>query len=399
MRNGTDWLSWGAMITPHPLRHLVLSALLLPFAVLSATAATNPPVLPLGSPLPDFKLPGVDGKTHTPADFASAKILAVVFTCNHCPTAQAYEERLKRIAAEYGPKGVSVVAINPNHAPAVRLDEMGYGDLGDTFEEMVIRHRDHRWNFPYLDDGETQELTMKFGAIATPHVFLFDADRKLRFQGRIDNSERESLATVHDTRDALEALLAGRDPEVKTTRVFGCSVKWKDKIEDNLRWRAKVAREPVSLEKVDVAGIKALRANTDSGKIRLVNFWATWCGPCVSEFDELIEQNLRFRHRGFEMVTVAAQFPDEEAKVLRFLQDHKSSGRNLIFGENDKYAFIEAFDKDWNGELPYTLLIDEKGNVLYRESGSINFLALRRAIYPALDKVTPWVNADRVYDR
>lgn len=386
------------MITPRPLRRL-LSLCLLAGSALIATAATNPPVMAIGAPLPDFALPGVDGKTYKADDFASAKILAIVFTCNHCPTAQAYEERLKRIAAEYGPKGVALVAINPNHAPAVRLDEQGYGDLGDSFEEMVIRHKDHKWNFPYLDDGEAQELTMKFGAIATPHVFVFDAERKLRFQGRIDNSEREDLANAHDTRAALDALLAGRDPEVKTTRVFGCSVKWKDKVEDNLRWRAKVAKEPVALEKVDVAGIKALRANADSGKLRLVNFWATWCGPCVSEFDELIEQNLRFRHRGFEMVTVAAQFPDEEAKVLNFLKEKKSSGRNLIFGDKDKYAFIEAFDKDWNGELPYTLLIGAKGEVLYRESGSINFLALRRAIYPALDKVTPWVNADKVYDR
>jgi thiol-disulfide isomerase/thioredoxin len=385
--------------TPMSSMRSLLAFCLLLVAAASAIAATNPPVLPIGSPLPDFSLPGVDGKTYTPANFADAKALMIVFTCNHCPTAQAYEGRLKKITAEYAPKGVAVVAINPNHAAAVRLDEQGYGDLGDTFEEMVIRHRDHQWNFPYLDDGETQALTMKFGAIATPHVYIFDQNRRLAFQGRIDNSEREDLAKVQDTRAALDAVLAGREPEVKTTRVFGCSVKWKDKVEDNMRWRAKVAKEPVTLEKVDVAGIKALRANADSGKLRLVNFWATWCGPCVSEFDELIEQNLRFRHRGFEMVTVAAQFPDEEAKVLKFLQDHKSSGRNLLFGENDKYAYIEAFDKEWNGELPFTLLIDEKGNVLYRESGSINFLALRRAIYPALDKVTPWVNADKVYDR
>jgi len=386
------------MTTPNVLRCLLATPLLL-LAAFTSIAATHPPVLPIGAPLPDFSLPGVDGKNHTPAEYAQAKVLMIVFTCNHCPTAQAYESRLKRIAAEYGPKGVAVVAINPNHADAVRLDEQGYGDLGDTFEEMVIRHRDHQWNFPYLDDGETQELTMKFGAIATPHVFIFGPDRKLAFQGRIDNSEREDLATVPDTRNALDAVLAGREPEVKTTRVFGCSVKWKDKVEDNLRWRAKVAKEPVSLEKVDVAGIRALRANADSGKLRLVNFWATWCGPCVSEFDELLEQNLRFRHRGFEMVTVAAQFPDEEAKVLNFLKEHKSSVRNLIFGEKDKYAFIEAFDPEWNGELPYTLLIGTKGEVLYRESGSINFLKLRRAIYPALEKVTPWMNADKVYDR
>ena len=173
------------MITPNALRRFLLAPLLL-LAAMAAVAATNPPVLPIGSPLPDFALPGVDGKTYTPANFADAKALMIVFTCNHCPTAQAYEGRLKKIAAEYGPKGVAVVAINPNHAPAVRLDEQGYGDLGDSFEEMVIRHKDHQWNFPYLDDGETQALTMKFGAIATPHVYLFDQGRKLVFQGRIE---------------------------------------------------------------------------------------------------------------------------------------------------------------------------------------------------------------------
>ena len=233
----------------------------------------------------------------------------------------------------------------------------------------------------------------------TPHVYLFDEARKLRFQGRIDNSEREDLARQHDTRDALDALLAGREPEVKTTRVFGCSIKWKDKIPDNERWMEKVAREPVALEKIAAAGLKALRANAGTGKVRLINFWATWCGPCVSEFSELLEQNLRFRHRSFELVTVAAQFPDEEAMVLRFLQDKHASTKNYIFGDTDKYALIEAFDKDWNAELPYTLLIDEKGNVLYKESGGIDFIAIRRAIVPALDRVAPWQNRDKVYER
>ena len=376
----------------------LLASCLFVLAALSAAAA-NPPVLPLGSPLPDFKLPGVDGKTYTPADFAAAKILMVVFTCNHCPTAQAYEERLKQITADYAPKGVAVLAINPNSAEAVRLDEMGYGDLGDTFAEMKIRAKHHHFNFPYVYDGDTQEIVTRFGAIATPHVYLFDAERKLRFQGRIDNSEREDLVKARDTRDALDALLAGRKPAVTKTRVFGCSIKWKEKIGDNERWRAKVAREPVALAKVDAAGLKALRTNADSGKVRLVNFWATWCGPCVSEFDELIEQNLRFRQRGFELVTVAAQFPDEEAKVLKFLQDHHASVRNLIFGDTDKYALIEAFDKDWNGELPYTLLIGADGKVLYRESGSIDFLAIRRALVPAIDALTPWQNRNKSYER
>jgi thiol-disulfide isomerase/thioredoxin len=380
------------------MRALIASCLLVLSAV-AAVADPHPPVLAIGSPLPDFKLVGVDDKTYTPADFASAKFLVIVFTCNHCPTAQAYEERIKAIQADYQAKGVQVVAINPNSAAAVRFDEMGYTDLGDTFAEMKIRAVHNKFNFPYLDDGDDQVVVTKFGAVATPHVFIFDQARKLRFQGRIDNSERLDLVKAHDTRDALDALLAGKEPAVTTTRVFGCSIKWKDKIPDNERWMAKVKTEPVKVEPVDVAGIKALRANAESGKLRLVNFWATWCGPCVSEFDELIEQNLRFRQRGFELVTVAAQFPDEQAKVLKFLQDHHASTHNLIYSETDKYAYAEAFDQDWNGELPYTLLIGADGKVLYRESGSIDFIALRRVLVPELEKLTPWVNGSKSYDR
>lgn len=385
------------MTTPHPLRRL-LATVLLAATTLAGVAATNPPVLPIGAPLPDFKLLGVDGKMHTPADYADAKFLVIVFTCNHCPTAQAYEERIKKITADYAPKGVKVVAINPNSAKAVRFDEMGYGDLGDTYEEMKIRAEHKHFNFPYLDDGEEQTVVTAFGAVATPHIYIFDQARKLRFQGRIDSSEREDLAKSHETRDALDALLAGKEPAVTTTKVFGCSIKWKDKIIDNERWMARVAKEPVALAKIDAAGLKALRKNDDSGKLRLVNFWATWCGPCVSEFDEVIEQNLRFRQRSFELVTVAAEFPRDEGKVLQFLQDHHASTKNYIFGDDDKYALIEAFDKDWNGELPYTLLIAPGGEVIYRESGSIDFIALRRAIVPAVENIKPWQNRDKVYD-
>jgi thiol-disulfide isomerase/thioredoxin len=195
-------------------------------------------------------------------------------------------------------------------------------------------------------------------------------------------------------RNALEALLANREPPVTTTKVFGCSVKWANSIEENQRWLAKVAKEPVKLERADAAALRELRANSDSGKVRLINVWATWCGPCVSEFDELVEQNLRFRHRDFELVTVAAQFPDEEAKVLKFLQKKHASTRNFIFGTTDKYAMIEALDPEWQGALPHTLLIGADGKVLYRQTGSLDFLAIRRAIVPALNAITPWGGLD-----
>jgi thiol-disulfide isomerase/thioredoxin len=367
-----------------------LFSLLFFAALLSRAVAVDHPVLPLGSPLPDFKLPGIDGHDYTPADFAKAEVLVMVFTCNHCPTAQAYEERLKQLVKDYQPRNVALFAINANHADAVRLDEMGYTDVGDTFAEMKVRAQHKGFNFPYADDGPTQAIVQKFGAVATPHIFIFDRSRHLRYQGRIDDSEREDLIKHRDTRDAIEALLAGHEPTVTQTKVFGCSLKWAEKVDDNQRWREKVAAEPVTVTKADAAALRELRANAGTGKVRLVNVWATWCGPCVSEFDELVEQNLRFRHRDFEMVTLAAQFPDEEPKVLKFLQQKHASTRNLIYGITDKYAMIEALDPEWGGALPYTLLIGADGKVLYRESGSIDFLALRRAIVPALNALAPW---------
>jgi len=371
------------------MQRLFLLALLLD--LVSALAAAEPKyaTLPLGSPAPDFKLPGADGKTWRLKDFSKSKVLVVIFTCNHCPTAQAYEERIKQLVTDYKQHGVGFVAINPNSPAGVRLDELGYTDLDDTLDAMKIRAKHHAFNFPYLDDGPTEKAARQYGPVATPHVFIFDKDRKLRYQGRIDNNEREELVKTRDTRDALDALLAGKQPPIAETKVFGCSTKWDFKAESNQRWIEKVRKEPVTVTPADAAALKELRANK-SGKVRLVNFWATWCGPCVSEFDELIDTNLRFRHRDFELVTVAAEFPDQQSKVLAFLQKHHASTHNLIFGDADKYKLIEAFDPEWNGALPHTLLLGPNGEVLFRQTGEIDFLELRRKIVPALNKITPW---------
>ncbi len=332
----------------------------------------------------------MDGKRHTLAEYSSARVLAIIFTCDHCPTAQAYEDRIMDLARDYQSKGVAIVAISPNSPAAVRLDELGYTDLGDDLEDMKIRAKQRGFNFPFLFDGETEGFSKKLGPAATPHVFIFGPERKLEFSGRIDDSERLDKVRVRDTRLAFDALLAGKKPAVAETRVFGCSTKWADKAPGNLAWREKVSKEPVSVQAVDAAALKALRENADSGKVRLIHGWATWCGPCVSEFDELVETQLRFRHRDFEMVTVAAQFPDEQPQVAKFLAKHHASNRNLMFGDADKYKMIEALDPEWKGALPHTLLVGPGGKILFRQTGELDFLELRRRIVPALNAITPW---------
>lgn len=355
-------------------------------------AADQPPTLPIGSAMPPFSLPGIDGKTYTDKSFASADILVIVFTCPHCPTAQAYQERIKKLVVDYKPKNVTLIAVNPNHADAVRLDELAYSDVSDSFAEMQERAKHENFNFIWLDDGPKQEMSHAYGPVATPHVFIFDKSRKLRFEGRIDESERESLATKHDTRNALDALLAGKEPPVTSTRVFGCSIKWAEKVEEYAKFKERWKAEPVTLEKADAATLKALKENKDSGKLRLINVWATWCGPCITEFDELVEHNWRFRIRPFEMVTIAAEYPDQEAAVKEFLTAKHASMKNYILASNDKDALYDVFEpkSTWRGELPYTIIVNEKGEIVYREYGALSFLKMRRAIVPELNRIKPW---------
>ena len=340
--------------------------------------------LAIGAAAPDFKLPGVDGRDWALADFADAKVLVVVFTCAQCPTAQSYEERLKKVVEDYKAKGVSVVAISPNDPNSVRLDELGYSDLGDSFDDMKIRAKDRAFNFPFLYDGDTETVSRAYGPVATPHVFVFDATRKLRYAGRIDDAERESLVKVRDLRNALDALLAGKQPEVAQTRVFGCSIKWAGKADQVKAWMDKADAEPVGVELADAAAIKALRVG--SGKVRLVNFWATWCGPCVAEFPDLVEIFRMYRGREFEFVTVAANYPDEKAEVLKFLTKQHASMKNLLWNSNDKNALVEAFEPKWKGQLPFTMLLGPKGEVLFQKDGAIDALELKRAIVNAIGR-------------
>jgi peroxiredoxin len=356
------------------------------FSTALLAAEPPPPTLELGASAPDFKLPGVDGRDWALADFAAAKALVVIFNCNHCPTAQAYEGRIKKIVADYKPLGVSVVVISPNDPKSVRLDELGYTDLGDSFDDMKIRAKDENFNFPYLYDGETETVSRAYGPVATPHAFLFDDERKLRYVGRIDDSEREALVKNHDLRLAIDAVLAKREPAVAKTKAFGCSTKWAGKQELAKLYLEKVAKEPVSVEMVDAAGLVEL-AKGEGTKVRLVNFWATWCGPCITEFPDLIEVNRMYRNRDFELVTVSANYPDEKDEVLKFLTKQQASGKNLLLAGNDKAELVGKFDPKWDGPLPYSVLLSPKGEVLWRQNGAVEPLELKREILKALGRM------------
>ena len=256
---------------------------------------------------------------------------------------------------------------------------MGYTDLGDSLDDMKVRAEHRKFNFPFLYDGETQDISRKYGPAATPHVFVFDKQRRLRYQGRIDSNPREAYAKVADARNAIDAVLAGGTVPVETTPTVGCSVKWLDKAALHDAEQKKIAQEPVPLEKVDAAGVKALRANA-TDKTILVNFWATWCAPCTAEFPELQTIYRMYRKRPFDLVTVSINYPDEEKGVRKFLDGQHATSRNLLSATMDPYELIKAFDPEWSGGVPYSMVIAPGGKVLMKTNGVIDPLVTKRTI-------------------
>lgn len=356
---------------------LLLFLLGLALFITSATAK-DVETLDIGAPAPELNLPGVDGKTYKLSDFNDADILVVIFTCNHCPTAQAYEQRIIELHEDYKDKGVALVAISPNDPQAVRLDELGYTDIGDSFEDMKFHAKRRGFKFPYLYDGDTQRVSTAFGALATPHVFIFDKDRKLRYNGRIDDADIKEPKS-HDARNAIEDLLAGRDLRVAKTRVFGCSTKWSDKREAARESLKKWNAEPVELKEIDEAGLKTLAANKTEN-YRLINLWSITCVPCITEMPEFVTVNRMYRRRHFEMYTLSIDSPDRKDAALDVLKKNHVSCTNYIFNTDDKDRLAEAVDPMWEGPVPYTILIAPGGEIVKRWKDEIDPQELKTEI-------------------
>ena len=176
--------------------------------------------LQLDQPAPDFSLPGVDGKTYSLESFGDAEVLVVVFSCNHCPYVIGSEDRMIAFARDYQARGVAMVAINSNETE---------GHPTDSFEHMQQRAREKNFPFAYVRD-DSQEVALRYGALRTPHYYVFDRERKLRYTGRMDDNPRNpGQEKTRELRDAVDALLAGRAPTVPVTNPIGCNVKWRGK--------------------------------------------------------------------------------------------------------------------------------------------------------------------------
>lgn len=203
-----------------PAKILAAAGLLLLIATVSLSFSfqTTPGGYKIGDVAQDFSLKSVKGKNVSLASIKNAKGYIVVFTCNHCPYAKAYEQRIIELHEKYAPLGFSVVAINPNDKDV---------QPADNFENMKKLAKKKKYPFSYLYD-ETQEVAKAFGATRTPHVYVLDQDRVVRYIGAIDdNSEEPEMAKQKYVGAAVEALLSGQDIAVKETKAIGCGIKWK----------------------------------------------------------------------------------------------------------------------------------------------------------------------------
>ncbi len=375
-----------------------VTALAFSFAAASQAAPPPPPegvkTIEIGAAAPDFHLPGVDGKKHRLSEYDQADILAVLFTCNHCPSAQAAEGRIKSMVEDYKDESFQLVAISPNDPLSIRINELGYSMRGDLLEEMVEHARENGFNFPYLYDGETQSVSKAYGAMATPQIFIFDRGRKLRYVGRVDDSRNLEAPESQDARNAIDALLAGRPVPVEVTKFHGCSTKWAYKRAKVKEFEEAWEKLPVTLDTIDAAGLKKLVAN-DTDNLRLFNVWATWCGPCVAEFPDLVEIGRQFENRNFEFITISSDNPSHKKEVLEFLEsEHAAAGKralsylkkegrttnNYVFASSSVDELVHALDPEWDGPIPYTILVAPGGKIIYRHTGEIDPTELRRAI-------------------
>jgi peroxiredoxin len=246
--------------------------------------------------------------------------------------------------------------------------------------------------WPYLYDGDTQATSMKFGAVATPHMFIFDEKRTLRYQGRIDDNQREELVKVHDARNALDALLAGRPVPVAETRAFGCTTKWLSKASGVEQEWARIQKEPVTVDTVDAGALKQLRANP-TDKVMLVRFWSTGCAACTADFFDLETTYRMYRRRAFDLVTISTDPPSSSQAVLDFLKREYASSPNKQFASADRTALQAAWGEKWNLGAPLTMVIAPGGNVLYRKEGAIDILDVRRIILAAMPDTSGYIGS------
>jgi peroxiredoxin len=361
---------------------LGLLATIAPAAWAQTTAGTA-----IGQPAADFRLKDLEGKTQTLKDYRG-KTAVLVFLSTQCPFSTAYYERISAIGTEYAARNVAVLGINSQTAESV--------------EEIRAHSKQHNLAFPIVKD-EQSRIADAYGATRTPEVFVIDPTGVLRYHGRVDNAKNPAQVKRNDLREALDEMLTGKPVSIAETKAFGCLIKMnrpapkahqaEDKAETEAR-PSDVSLPPYAYgfapqkkatpARRTVAGVTpkvtlltpadfAKFVSASKGQVLVINFWATWCGPCVAEFPEFVALDAKYKQRGVKIVGLSADdTTDLKTKVVPFLKAHKATFENYLQNTDDPQQMIDVVDKDWTGVLPATFVFDKQGKILLKKYGIID---------------------------
>ena len=305
-----------------------------------ATAGKFNRKLSVGDQAPDWSgLVGTDDKKHSLEDYKKSSVLVIVFTCNHCPVARMYEDRFVAFSKQYKEKGVSFVAISCSLFPADRLGK------------MKQRAEDQKYPFDYVTDPG-QQTGRDYGATATPHVFVLDKKRQIAYMGAFDDSMDPMKVERHYVHDAVEALLAKKKVEIFETLQFGCAIEYQKKLTGD-----------VTLKVVGPREFKAVLAK-QKGKVVVVDFWATWCLPCLKHFPKTVEWSRKYPEKELVVISLSMDDSDPESKAeaLTFLKKQNATIINLMSSLGGEEKAMLAFEIA-GGAIPHFKIYDRKGKV------------------------------------
>ena len=326
-----------------------------------------------GESCPDFSLFGTDGTLYDRNDFSHQEVLIVLFLSNHCLESQGIEDKLIQFK-ESMPAGVAMVGISGNSPLATPFSSLGYSDLDDSYDSMKERVFQKGFNFPYLYDGDDQAITLSFGPQILPMAYVFDGDRRLYAKTYFINSDIEMLPKL------VNALLSGTPFQQGVgMEASGCPLHWSwDQQEvkaDSEEWKER----QVILKEAHIGDLDKILKG-DPHKLKVINFWATWCGPCKKEFPDFLKISRQFEQRPVDFLTVSVDGSEKRKEAFEFLNQVHAPIQNYILTQVSEDSVRAAIGGEWDGSIPLTLIIDPSGRISKRWSGPFDKLELKRSI-------------------
>lgn len=322
----------------------------------------------IGQPAPDFTLKDLNGQQHSLEDYRG-KVVIVSFISTECPVVNAYLERIKAIAADYKARNVVFLGINSNSA--------------EPMSAMREQAAKNNLTFTILKD-EGNRVADAYGASFTPEVYLIDVAGRLRYHGRIDNAPEVRRVTRHDLRQALDELLAGKAVSTPETKAFGCVIKRAGEATLQATIPANLVQDQPRVLLLKPAEFTRLTQQA-KGQVLVINFWATWCGPCVVEFPEFVSLDEKYRDKGVRVVAISADDPSEiNSAVIPFIKQMKARFEVYVQDVEDPQEMIDVVNKDWPGTLPATFIFDRQSKMVFQHFGIVDREKLITAVESAL---------------